>query len=265
MKVFWRSVFTYFLLVVFVAFLINRLFFYSSSAMEQTASYAVYPFLKSYEYISAPFEKWHLYKKSLKELQEYALWLQDQRDQLQEQVIELQAQNALYLDIAELQEFRQRYDVSQAVLGRVMLKNFSFHEQVMFVSAGTNQNVCVDMIAVYHNNLVGRVIEVYPWYCKVLLVTDPLNKIAAGCEQSQIQGIFEGISVNKAHLNHVQDYKLPQVGELVLSTGQGMVYPQGFCLGKITQVMQGDLISEISIEPLVDMHTLEYVYLIAQQ
>jgi rod shape-determining protein MreC len=264
-KVFWRSVFTYFLLVVFVAFLINRLFFYSSSAMEQTASYVVYPFIKSYEYLAAPFERWHLYKKSLKELQEYALWLQDQQDQLQEQVIELQAQHALYADIVELQEFRQRYDVSQAVLARVMLKNFSFHEQVMFVNAGLHKNVQIDMIAVYHNSLIGRVVEVYPWYCKVLLVTDPLNKIAAQCDESRIQGIFEGVQVNLAHLNHVQDYKLPHVGELVLSTGQGMIYPQGFCLGKITHVLQGDLVSEISIEPLVDIHTIEYVYLIAQQ
>ena len=261
----WRHVITQCLLLLFLGFIINRVFFYSPSAIETTASYIMYPFLRTYECAISPFAAWCQHKNSIYALQDQIKELQQKSDALEKENIGLQASAVLYQDISEMIEFRKRYEVRDLVLGHVLLKNFQDQEHYMLVNRGSRDQVHVNMVAVCNNCLVGRVVEVYPWYCKILLITDQWNKIAAVTGDTKVKGIYEGRNSEKAFLNYVQHFTTPKLDELVFSTGEGLIYPQGFCLGKISEIIQGDIYHAVTITPIIDFSTIEYVYIIQEQ
>ena len=261
----WRHLITQCLLLLFLGFIINRVFFYSPSAIETTASYVLYPFLRTYECAISPFAAWCQHKNTVYALQAQIKDLQIKSDELQEENIVLQASALLYQDIAEMIDFRKRYDVRDLILGHILLKNFQAQEHYMLVNRGSRDQVHINMVAVCNNCLIGRVVEVYPWYCKILLITDQWNKIAAITGSTKVKGIYEGRNSENAFLNYVQHFTTPQLDELVFSTGEGLIYPQGFCLGKISQIVQGDIYHAVSITPIIDFSKIEYVYIIQEQ
>ena len=261
----WRHLITQCLLLLFLGFIINRVFFYSPSAIETTASYIMYPFLRTYECAISPFAAWIQHRNTIHSLQQHIKELQAKSDALQEETIVLQASALLYQDIAEMIEFRKRYEVQDIILGHILMKNFQAQEHYMLVNRGTRDQVYVNMVAVCKNCLIGRVVEVYPWYCKILLITDQWNKIAAITGDTKVKGIYEGRNSENAFLNYVQHFTTPKIDELVFSTGEGLIYPQGFCLGKISQIVRGDIYHAVTITPIIDFSTIEYVYIIQEQ
>jgi cell shape-determining protein MreC len=54
--------------------------------------------------------------------------------------------------------------------------------------------------------------------------------------------------------------------DLIFSSGQGLVFPEGFCLGKIVKqtLKEKALYYEIEIEPLVDLASLFFCLLTNQ-
>ncbi len=90
------------------------------------------------------------------------------------------------------------------------------------------------MIAVYKGCLLGRVCEVYPWFSKLELITDKSCKIAAHGLLSKASGIYQGTnSESLAQLNHVSHLAMLQDNDVLISSGEGLVFPRGFGLGKI--------------------------------
>ena len=67
------------------------------------------------------------------------------------------------------------------------------------------------MIAVFKDCLVGRVVEVYPYYSKVILITDPTCKVAAICTSTNVKGIHEGMlsltTTKLSFVNHLEEVK----------------------------------------------------------
>ena len=133
------------------------------------------------------------------------------------------------------------------------------------------------MVALYNNNIVGKVIEVYPWYCKVCLITDADCKIAASSfislnanksirVQKGASGIHEGINnAMFTTLRYVSHLESVNVGDTILSNGEGLIFPKGFALGKITQAHKGELFYEITVQPILDLQSLQYCTLIAKE
>ena len=119
------------------------------------------------------------------------------------------------------------------------------------------------MIAMYKNNIVGRVIYVDPLYSKIALITDKRCKIAVSCVQTKTVGIYEGNNSFEPTLEFVPHYEKLEIDDLLISTGQGLVYPQGFAVGTIKSFEVQDVAYKTVIQPLIDLQNIEFIYLIA--
>lgn len=119
------------------------------------------------------------------------------------------------------------------------------------------------MVALYKNCIIGKVTEVYPCHSKIVLVTDRTCNIAAVCAQSKALGIYHGANEEwTAHLEHVSHLAIIEQGDLVLSTGEGLIFPRGFGLGRITRSTRDGLFYTISLAPLVDVRAISHCYLV---
>ena len=166
-------------------------------------------------------------------------------------------------DIKELADFKKRYEESHGHIAQILMKHFSDQSHFFLIDIGTRQGIKPDMVAVYKNCLIGKVAEVYPFYSKVVLITDKTCKVAAYCAQTHASGIHEGSNQSEqTMLNHVSHLSVMKEGDLILSSGEGLIFPQGFALGNVMSCKPNGLLYTVHVEPLVDMHALAYCLII---
>lgn len=235
----------------------------SGGIIERYGSSLAYPMLVVQHKVVTPFKSYFQNRKTVAELEQQVASLQEQHDIVLAQNIELQGMISYAQDTQELVEFKKQYDFAQALLGQVLVKNFSEQAHFFLIDKGSNAGVAKDMVAVYKDCLIGRVTEVYPRYSKITLISDQSCKVAAYCAQSKATGIYQGDNQEwNSHLNHVSHLAQLEPGELILSSGDGMIFPRGFGIGKVKAFQNEGLFHQVTVEPLVDLHAINHCYLV---
>ena len=257
-----RSVFLFFIACTVTFFLGHRVVSSKPDIIDQCTSCLVYPFLLVQNKIITPLKQLTQRRHNAAQLQLQLDELHQQYEQLQADYTVLAASKHFMEEIDELRAFKSRYDSAYKILTKVLVKRLSNQEQTFLVDAGSYHGVKRNMVAVYKNNLIGRVVQVLPLYSKVTLITDRTCKIAAQCHDSGTTGIYEGCNqLQCAALRHVSHLAELQKNDLVFSSGQGLIFPQGFALGRVSSFEKVDLHYKVNIKPLVDVRVLEYCYL----
>lgn len=237
--------------------------FFSPGSLEKLSSYIVYPLLIFQKNIVKPVHVFFERQKTVEELMQALKISQIECNTLLARSIELESMRLYHEQIKELVEYKQRYEVESAHLAQIILRQFSDQAQFILIDRGLNDGIKTNMVAVYKNCLIGRVAHVYPYYSKVVLLTDSSCKIAAVCSATKAPGILEGRNQkDTCMLNYVSHLCSVEPNDLVLSSGQGLVFPQGFALGKIKDVERQGLFHVISVEPLIDIKQLDYCYIV---
>jgi len=111
------------------------------------------------------------------------------------------------------------------------------------------------------DGIVGRVVEVYPHYSKVMLIVDRNSGGDAMVQRTRVRGILQGKGGNRCSLDYVPKSADVQVGDLVLASGLGGVFPKGLVFGKVSEANKktAGVFQEIEVTPTVDLSTLEEV------
>jgi rod shape-determining protein MreC len=245
--------------------LLTRVVIITPALIDTVGCWITYPLLLIQDTLISPWRSWQLRRKSADELCAALKHYQEQASQLLAENIALSAQQLHNQQIAELVSFGERYKTEQAVIGQVILKHIGEAGHFFLVDAGSNRGISVDMIAVYNNCLLGRVSEVHPAYCKVTLITDKLSKVPVICVATQAQGIHEGInSLTESRLEFVSHLQELRVGDLVLSSGDGLIYPKGFAVGIVRDFTLNSLGLNyiVSVTPLIDFMSIHHCYLV---
>ena len=250
-----------FFLILFL-FMINRLFFFSSGVAESTASYILYPFIKFQKSCTDHIQSYISSNLDLILLRKNIKFLQAENENLQAKIIELESIFDFENRSKEARDFQKKYDFSDQKIAQILMKSFDDAGHFYWVDAGSRQGVHLNMIAMYKNNIIGRVIHVDPLYSKIALITDKRCKIAVNCMNTKTVGIYEGNNNFIPTLEFVPHYMPLVENDILVSTGQGLVYPQGFAVGKIKKFEVQDVAYKVIIEPLINLRTLEYVYLV---
>lgn len=251
-----------FFFLLLCGFMVNRLFFFSPGMAEVTTSYLIYPALKIQKFFTDPLQAYFSKKSNIAVLHQDLYAMQQINEDLQAKVIALQATLDFENRSQDARDFESKYNFSQQKLTQVLMRSFNEAGHFYWVNAGSDQGINLNMIAMYKNNIVGRVIHVDPLYSKIALVTDKRCKIAVSCMQSKAIGIYEGNNTFAPSLEFVPHYAHLVAEDLLISTGQGLVYPQGFAVGCIKSFEVQDVAYKVIVQPLIDLQNLEFVYLI---
>lgn len=245
----------------FFMFLINRLFFFSSGITERTCSYVSYPFLKVQQIVVYPFQLLIIHFQNIASLQSELKQLKQQNQDFYKQLVEQKSVQDFYEQSKEVVEFSKRYLVDTKLLAHVMLKIIGEKEDSIMIDVGSKHGVQKDDVVVCKNMLIGRVVELYPWYSKVALITDKRCKVSGQCKKD-VTGICCGKNNQQLEFNFVPHFKDVKIGDIIMSTGQGLVYPKGFGLGKVITIESDNVSHNIQATPLFDIADLEYVYVL---
>jgi rod shape-determining protein MreC len=233
--------------------------FFMTGLFEHILSYAAYPILRIQHVVVDPLKQWVDKKHTVRLFEER--WDQKQKEceQLLAENIELKAQLAYITDIQELTVFKQRYNCEQAHVAQILARHLSERSHYIFINSGSCHGIEPDMTVIYNNCLVGKVTQVYPWYSQVTLITDRTCKVAASCAKTKAQGIAAGKNVeDNLILRYVSHLANVEPNDMVLSSGEGLVFPQGFALGKVCEVQPDGLYQRVTISPACDLRKIRY-------
>ncbi len=200
----------------------------------------------------------------------YLVGVQAENEILKQKTVENQSKEALYQEtllekerLRKLLEFRDQ--AALPVTGaRIIGFDFSIWFKCAFLDKGTNDGIKLGMPVINAAGIVGRLVECYPNYSKVLLLIDRSSAVDAIDQRNRLRGILEGIGSNRCFLRFVHKNQDVQVGDIILASGLGGVYPQGMILGSVVAVDKKvpGIFQEIEVEPAVDFTRLEEVLIV---
>lgn len=235
----------------------QRFIMFKPGSLEVATSYVLYPLLIVQQKVISPLQRWFARRQSINELVTIAETTHQQKEALQAENIALKSTLDHYHTIAELQEFKQRYYPDYGVTAQIILKNFGDTEHFFLLDAGSNRHIKPDMVVVYKNCLVGRIKEVFPYYSKAVLITDQSCKVAAQCTTTSAHGIHQGNNkADTTRLLYISHLETLHKGDLVISSGEGLVFPKGFGLGTIASWEKEGFQYSVVVQLLIDLHAI---------
>ncbi len=254
-----------FVILIFI-FFAYKIIIHKKSGLENIAANITHPFIVSANKIVQPIKKFLNKKRDLKKLLQENNLLKERNEAFLLENVELKASINYSNQNQELLDFKKRYELDNFIYADIILKKISKYEHYFLINKGTLHGLEKDMIVLYKFQVIGKITESYRWHSKVTLITDPNSKISCYANTSQATGIVTGIGNTKSlDFNFVSHLDKLQEEDLVISSGKGMVYPEGYCLGKITNTEKHDLYYKIKIEPLVKLEVLENCLVTSQE
>ena len=246
--------------IIFIAGLVvaNKLVFKESKIIENSLSVLCYPAICTADTIAKPFKILAEKIRTFSQLSDLCSKLAAEREELLEENIKLKACHHHFEEFEDLLRFKDKYKMADAIPAKILLKNITESEHYMIVNKGSRHGIKKDMVAIYKFQLIGRVCDAKPFYSKVILITDSSSKVSSYTNTSNANGISEGINVENRCVLKYASHIIPVLRrDLVISSGKGMVFPEGFCIGKIIYSEKKNVCHEVEIETLMDFKNLE--------
>jgi rod shape-determining protein MreC len=258
-----KRVLSYITIVSALFFILIGSRFVDFGGVKNLGSNLAYPFLiiqnKISGSINSIFERKKNYKDLVGELENYI----KECESLRNENIALKSSLNFVEQTKELVEFSKQYNNLNFQIAQIIQKNFSENGQFFLVSLGSKAGIKLDMAVVYKNFLVGKITEAYPYWSKVLLVTDKFCRVSSIAVETGAKGICEGSGdLKKINLNFVSHLEKINLDNIIVSSGEGLIFPPGFSLGKIKDFRLSGLHYAISVEPEIDLSKINYCYIL---
>ena len=112
-----------------------------------------------------------------------------------------------------------------------------------------------------YEGVVGRVLSVSGHTSKILLMWDSNNRLGGIVQRSRVQGIVEGDQESRFIMKYIEATADVKPGDLVVTSGEGGVFPKGLAVGTVTKVTHraGELFQTATVTPAADFNRLEEV------
>ncbi|MBD8026830.1 rod shape-determining protein MreC [Ureibacillus sp. Re31] len=188
---------------------------------------------------------------------------------LQAEVNTLQSENESLKELVGKEESLTDFNPLNA---SVIARNPDQWEEKIILNKGSSHGVQLNMAVMTANGLIGKISLVTPFTSEVelLYTNNPNYRVSAIVqgEKSDIFGLIEGYDAerNELILKRIDSSFKVNVGEQVVTSGLGGVFPKGIPIGEITEVTTDDygLTKLAYVKPAANFSLLEDV-VIAQR
>lgn len=136
--------------------------------------------------------------------------------------------------------------------------------RTLVINRGSSSLVRDGMAVIAADGVVGQTIKVAGEAARVLLLTDHSSGISATIQRSRARGVVKGKGEMLCSLEFATREEDVKVGDLVITSGIGGVFPRGVPIGEVTMVKRGEygIFQTVSIRPSVNLAHLEEVLVV---
>jgi rod shape-determining protein MreC len=189
--------------------------------------------------------------------------LMEENARLSARNVELEEAALTAQRLQELLDLKSTYNL-QATAARVIAGSTDSWTATVTIDKGTNAGIAVGMPVVDQYGAVGQVISCAGTTSTVRLLSDEGSSVSAMVQSSRAQGMLEGSIDGTLHLEYIRTDQTVNVGDIVVTSGLGGVFPKGLPLGTVISVERtsGALYYDIEVEPLSSTESFEEVLVI---
>ncbi len=149
--------------------------------------------------------------------------------------------------------------------GEIIAREWGGWVRSLTVNRGRADDIRRLTAVISPDGLVGRVVEVRPGASIVQVLTDPASTVGAHVLRTRAPGIVEGDPRGSLRLKYMaRDGAGLAVGDLVVSSGQGGLFPRGVPIGRVRTIDDrgAALFHYAALEPAVDFARIDEVLLV---
>lgn len=193
-------------------------------------------------------------EQTLSELEERNAYLEAQLTEFNEYRLENER-------LEQILELVSAYGM-QGIGARVIGGSSGDWDATIVIDKGTSSGISVDMPVMGYGSIVGQVTATSVFGSTVTLLGDPTSGVSARLQNSREVGILEGSVDGTLHLAYIPASTAVSVGEMVVTSGLGGVYPSGMLLGTVTSVSNNpsDMYHTIVVTPVAQTCNYEEVF-----
>ena len=144
------------------------------------------------------------------------------------------------------------------VTARVIANSGGAYVRSLMVNAGSGNGVARGQAVITGDGLVGRFRKSGSRAARVLLVTDLNSRIPVIVESSHQRAVLAGDNSDRPQLRYLDPAAPVKIGDRVVTSGQGGVFPPGLPVGAVATVQGG----VPRIEPYVELSQVEYLRIV---
>ena len=136
---------------------------------------------------------------------------------------------------------------------------------LVVLNKGSSEGVFVGQPLIDANGLMGQVVEAASNSARVLLITDASHALPVQVNRNGVRAIAEGVGLlDRLELRHVASTEDIQVGDLLVSSGLGGRFPEGYPVATVTEVVAdpGQPFATVRAEPSAALNRSRHVLLV---
>lgn len=213
-------------------------------------------FTQAVSSISGVFEHYFFVVNSARENKELRMQI-DQLSQEKNELTERVKQQERIARLIPNEEPQARQLTVATVIGR----DATQWSKVVFIDKGTKQGVYENLAVMTNAGVIGHIIQSTGTTSKVLLITDSRSAVDSLFQGSRVTGVAVGTGNNAVKMKYVPMNAKVEVGDPILSSGLGGIFPKGLRIGVVSQIikMKQGLFQDIMVNPSADFSRLEEV------
>lgn len=189
--------------------------------------------------------------------------LKAENEQLAARNVELEEARLTAERLQQLLDLRDTHAL-QSIAARVISGSSDSWTAAVTIDRGSSAGLAVGMPVATQTGAIGQIIACAATTSTVRLLTDEGSSISAMLQTDRVQGMLRGSVDGTLKLTMIRTDHTVDVGEMVVTSGLGGVFPKGLPLGKVASVESepGSAYYEITVEPLTRIGNLEEVLVI---
>jgi len=190
--------------------------------------------------------------------------LRDEVERLRIASLQVQETREENLRLRRLLGLRDRLPLS-TLAGEVIAREWSGWVRSLVVNRGRGDGIVRMTPVIIPEGLVGRVVGVRPGASVIQLLNDPASAVSAMVQRTRTPGLVEGEpggAIRFRFLAH--DGEGIQVGDLIVTSGLGGLFPKGLPVGRVRAVEERGpaLFRYARLSPVADFARVEEVLLL---
>lgn len=213
--------------------------------------------------VSLPFQGLGNVFTNLTSNQETLLDLKAENERLQARNAELEESEQTAKRLQDLLNLQDSYSL-QSTGARIIAGSTDSWSSTVTINLGSSSGLTVGMPVMASNGVIGQVVECGATSSTVRLINDENSSVSAMVQSTRAQGMLNGSASGQVTLDLIATSQTVNVGDVVVTSGLGGVFPKGLPLGKVTNVENtpGSLYLEVTVEPFASTENFEEVLVI---
>jgi rod shape-determining protein MreC len=201
------------------------------------------------------------------------LGVRQQNQELRSRLAELSDENLQLREalvasgrLERIAEMRESYEMPMLPAELVGADASPWFRSVL-IDRGRRQGVRSGMPVISEDGLVGLVRSTSVGASKAMLIVDRQSAVGGIIQRSRLRGIVRGQGHEELEFEFVARGADVEIGDVVMTSGVGGVYPKGLRVGEVSALGESDspLLRTATLKPAVDFARLEQVFVMLRR